>query len=686
MRHGTSGSSAPCRPRHRQHFVLRPRSFAGPALPIARTATLRLLLSLTARTLAAVRAVDPVTPRSPYGIARAARRSPSRAWRIGIAAILSVTGAWAAPVTAQTGRDAPSAAPSASAALESFRIADRDPASEVKCGAWAAYRPAQVAELTLRRIEIDADGMDAGSTALRRLGPLHVTSRPGSIRRLFGIDERRPVDTLAVAAGLRRLEASKLYRAITIESRTCIPSTPSVDVTGTQAELRVHTIDAWSAAVTVRATSGAPLSVMLLEHNLAGTGRSLGVGVAAAGRHVGMSVTGRDATIARGHAIAAARYNTYADGRGWRATLDSRAAAPLPPWTLNVEAVSSRRIQPRDSALVVQPHAPDSAAAVGVTTPTLDSLYLPIHEGYSLTHDVRSVVIGRRIAGGRARALYVYAGLEGVHDELHVAPEAEVIGPQDVSRSFTGRLLGVGLHSASYVGVPWLNPGGGVVMVPVGLEGEAVVSRGVNRETDRRIAHLDAWIGRVSMPFGGRVILLTDAWASGYQEADTVSDAAVRGDAQLLVAARNGLWSLQLAHEQIENPDPDSHALTSVDPIRQVVSPRSQLAEAATVFEAERDFDLGCHVMHRMIGAAPFVAWAIHKGTLDPNYDDPTDLNALVIGVGLRLRGSNPYDAPVRVDIGEPIRRTLDEPRRWYIGVQLGTTLNANRHRLGWGG
>ncbi|GAC1692122.1 MAG: hypothetical protein NVS9B3_10660 [Gemmatimonadaceae bacterium] len=502
----------------------------------------------------------------------------------------------------------------------------------------------------------------------------HTRTREGVARRLLGIEVGDTLGYATLADAVRRLRATSLFSIINLRAAACAD--------GQTALVTLITRDAWSTRPVVRAASATSAAATLEERNVLGSGRAATVGVASDGATMGLRLGATDPTLFRGQMIATARYAGFPDGRSWSLQLATPEAAVYTPWHLFVVHAMSRRALGADSLSIFVP----ATTPTDTTPATPDTtLFLPLRSGYDLRRDVSQILVGHQILASPARAVYALAGWERSWTTLQVKPEQRTLGAQTVERRFAGPDVGIGMRGGRMAVVRWALPDSTPLEVPRGFEGEVVVGLGREQTLGVPMRHLDAWAGRAWVVFD-RLIVATDAWASGFQRTDTtpgIENGRLRGAIQLFTPGRRGLWKLRIAAERIRSADPDVHALTISDPLLQVVSPRTRLAEAAFVAQLERTFELmqarGQHVQ-----GALFAATSARRGTLDPNFENPVNLYADVVGAGLRLVPPSPTAGAVQLDVGYPFTHSRYVKARWYVALVVARPLLAGRSRDGW--
>jgi hypothetical protein len=323
----------------------------------------------------------------------------------------------------------------------------------------------------------------------------------------------------------------------------------------------------------------------------------------------------------------------------------------------------------RDTALVLTPK--DSAALAADTLGgSLDSTYTPVREGYRLVRSTANVLAGRRVASTPAGRVYLLLGMERVRADLHVAPERLTLGAQDVQRDFIGPTAGIALRATDYTDVGWYPSPDRPLQLPRGLEFDVVLSRGREAASGLPMMHLDSWFGLTLAP-APLGLLLVDRWMSEYRSEGIVSNGATRTSVRWIRPTGAGRWVLRYGHESIDNPDPDVHALTTFDPIRQVVSPRSNLAESAHTLLVEHDWRLPMTVSHHPFALAVLGAASRRRGTLSENANDPVQLQAVVLGLGARLWPASPTEGPIELNVGYPLQRSAVGRPGWFVTLQV---------------
>ncbi len=510
------------------------------------------------------------------------------------------------------------------------------------------------------------DSISVVTAGVGHIGPFdwlrfaHMTTRPDLVRDAFGVRAGAPLDTAELQYGLRRVRALDLFADVQLSVASCA---------GPGIHLRLQTTDRWTETVQARYASGPGLSLLVTERSVLGRGISVSAGFLADNGRLAPSAVVRDPLLFHGTSIAALSGTRYADGAVVGLTFVPTSAVSASDWLLWGRVSSSHRAVPRDTALVLTPK--DSAALLADTLGnSLDSTYAPITEGYSLVRSSANVLVGRRIASIPLGRVYLLAGVERVTADLHVAPEQLTLGAQDVERFFVGPTAGVALRATDYTDIAWYVSAERPLQLPRGLEMDVVLSRGHETVSDLPMTHLDSWLG-VTLTPAGLGLLTLDWWSSGYRSEGVVSNGTTRARVGWIHPTSAGRWLLRLGWEDITNPDPDVHALTTFDPIRQVISPRSNLAESARTLLVEHDWRLPITVMHHPFAVALFGAASRRHGTLSESAVDPTYLQGAVLGFGPRLWPAVPSEGMIELNVGYPLVRSAIGGTGWFASLQV---------------
>ena len=503
---------------------------------------------------------------------------------------------------------------------------------------------------------------------------LHARTRPEVLRRELLFAAGDTVDTLRIAESLRRLRALPYLQSSRIEAQDCRPTLPAVPgaVASTALppiQLIVDTRDTWSTHPEVRLSRPTPV-LGLTEHNLLGTGRTIGVGLVSNAGHLGAATTVAD-PFGFGTGISTrAAYQRYVDGSASTLTVGRHQVSLADRWRTEVDLLDLRR-EPR-SAL-----------------------------GDHFERTAISVLGGVRLSPPQAdHVIHFLGGMFGEQVALSAAPTATIIGPATVYRRLVAPIVGLSLTPARFDTLTWLLPDHALVDVPRTIAGEFVVGVGPGTESQSNVAgqpalalpgvgqHLamtyaDGWLGREWRP-SDHSRIVTDLWGSGFRDRGTWQSSTMRGAMTADQGAPNGLWEVTVAGEQLTDPDPDVRALTMFDRLLHYLPPRSQLSETACAMSVERTRHLRRLNSAVVLDGGLFAATTWHWEPAAPvtaavNRADPLAVSAL--GVSLSLLPSRQGQSLIRVDFGVPLGATAGVSRKPRLVLMVVPWLESLRHR-----
>lgn len=413
--------------------------------------------------------------------------------------------------------------------------------------------------------------------------------------------------------------------------------------------LTVTTHDGWSTRPTLRVGSNSS-TLRLTERNLFGTGREASVSVKSDAGRVGVGAALRDPWFLGGPLALEVGTNSYRDGSEWYASVARSERSVFDLW--GVEANAARAVR-------------DPVRGVG--------------DAFRRT--TTSFLVSRRLWVSDAAVTALVGGAEYERTGLIAAFDAAIIGPDRVRREFTGLDVGVLRRSVAYDTLTWLLRGKGLVDVPLSLEVDALVGAGYERVSGEPTLHVDAWTGKMWLP-GRHSVLTGDVWGSGYWHPGHWQAATLRAALSYFRSAPRGFWTSRLAGEQLFEPDPDVRALASVDPTLEALPERARLAKIAFAASLERSLNLINPGRSYGLDAAIFSALSLRW---DPAAMSSEQLYVGVVGLGLRLAPAKPGRATPRLDIGFPIVRSADVPRKAFIALTVSPWLQQGRWRDGRG-
>lgn len=501
----------------------------------------------------------------------------------------------------------------------------------------------RLGSLTIRPRNVNAPGGFATSAVKY----LHAPTRAAVIWDDLDFQPGQPVDSIAILESVRRLRRSPLYSEVLLEGTRC----PD----GGETSFVLWTRDAWSLRGGVKKGSVGPTRFSLAELNLLGTGMSLALAQEAVDDRRSFSAAFSDPSLfgtrLRGSILA----RTYEDGRAWNWGVRTRVLGPFDRWRLAFLSSQIRR--------------------ANLSSATYN---------YSDVERRRSAfTISRRVFVGSTGVWALVTGVESERAHLTVLQPGPSIGRSVVYREFSAPMFGVARRSTTFHPLNWLVEDQSPTEVPVGIDGEVVMSIGHELNSNARLTHLDGWIGGTAMP-DSNTIVTGDVWSSGYWSADSVSNGTLRLAGAVYRSVPGGLWIVRGASERIYNPDPDMFALSNTDPMLRSLAPNTgHLAESALLLSVERAFHLYEHERRWGLDGALFVSYSQRHGNIDPGANDPQNLYAWVLGVGLRRVRDQAMQSPIRIDVGRAVSRSALLRDRWIVVISTAPWINAGRHRDG---
>jgi hypothetical protein len=290
--------------------------------------------------------------------------------------------------------------------------------------------------------------------------------------------------------------------------------------------------------------------------------------------------------------------------------------------------------------------------------------------------------------------LSAQAGAEYRRAELTAAFDAPLVGPGMVRRDLVAFDVGLRRRSVAFDTVTWLLPGSGLVDVPLSFEADALIGTGYDRASGVPVTHVDLWLGKMFVP-APRSLFTADLWTSGYRSPSQWSGGSLRGSVAYFRQAPRGLWSARLAAERLFDPDPDVRALATADPATPAFSQRGRFAEGAASLSIERSVRLVGLSRSWALDGASFGAWSTRwdaatrrivtadgRALVAPEVEGPSEyLSTGVLGFGLRLSPKKAGRATARLDVGYPVLRFGDIPRRPFIAIGISPWLDQGRRR-----
>jgi len=473
----------------------------------------------------------------------------------------------------------------------------------------------------------------------RALDNLHVRTRESTVERQILFAAGDTIDTLAVGESIRRLRRDRYLRDVELRGVRC----------GDQpVDLVLATRDDWSVKPKLQMRSSGNSEIGVTERNFLGSGRELSLHVRSQQGRVGIGVTLDDPWFLGSRVGASLGEDTYREGQEWTALFRLREPTVLAPWGAELGGIQST-------------YAPAGAASDRFDRASAHLL------------------VRRRLFYGASAVGSLLVGAEAERAELRAAPNAPIVGPSLVTRSFTGLSVGAARAAVAYDTLTWMLPNDAIVDVPLAFESEAVVSVGRDAALDAPTLHVDLWSGKAWLP-SRRSLVVADLWTSAYAWSGRWDAATFRTALAYYQAAPRGFWSARLTAERLFNPDPDVRSFVTVDPTAQLLPDSRRLAEAALGLSAEREVRLRPLTRSWALDGSVFAAASSRWDAVQPS---PEHLDVGVLGLGLRLAPARAGRATARLDVGFPVVGSSLLRKGPYIAIGISPWWGDERHRAG---
>ena len=480
--------------------------------------------------------------------------------------------------------------------------------------------------------------------AARLLNVLHPVSQEGVIRRQLLFAPGDTVDTMMVGETMRRLRAQRLFSDAVILARRCDPAGG--------VGLLVRTRDTWTLRPTARLRTGNQLSIGIEDKNFLGSGRTVAVTREMSLRGNGAAATFSDPFFLGTSTVASLRLANLAGAHAFRLGLRQHEYSVFDRWS--VEGSVAR-------------------LSYGDTVVTEKAL-----------HTINAMtMVGRQIAASENSVTKALVGIE-FDSAASISPSAHraaAVGMAHV-RSYLGLDLGLQRRTAQFDSASWIVPGRGFLDVPMGWEGEGVISAGDERDIGGAVFKYDLWTGHVWMPGRGRIVML-DGWASAYLGRGVDRNQITRASLIYRTEAWRGMWGLRVTAEQLAELDPDRRGL-SLMPLADYTSPL--LGPLATRGGRSLAGSIDRDVRVMPVGAASVLnVGGFFASSYRWHVSDPVtrQLAAGVVGTRLRILSANGTVGSIRLDVGFPVFRSAVLPSRPYVVISYGSLFDASRQRDG---
>ena len=480
--------------------------------------------------------------------------------------------------------------------------------------------------------------------AARLLNALHPVSQEGVIRRQLLFAPGDTVDTMMVGETMRRLRAQRLFSDAVILARRC-------DASG-GVGLLVRTRDTWTLRPTARLRTGNQLSVGVEDRNFLGSGRTVALTREMSLRGNGAAATFNDPFFLGTSTVASLRLANLAGAHAFRLGLRQHEYSVFDRW--HVEGSVAR-------------------LSYGDTVVTEKAL-----------HTINAMtMVGRQVSASENSVTNALAGVEfDSAASISATAHRTIAAGMPHVRSYLGLDVGLQRRTAQFDSASWIVPGRGFLDVPMGWEGEAVVSAGEERDLGVAAFKYDLWTGRVWMPGRGR-ILMVDGWASAYLGREVDRNQITRVSMMYRSEAWRGMWGMRVTAEQLAELDPDRRGL-SLMPLADYTSPLLGALATRGGRSVAGSLDRDIRVMR--VGAASVLNFGgFFASSYRWDVDDPAinQLAAGVLGTRLRILSANGTIGSIRLDVGFPVFRSASLPSKPYFVISYGTLFDASRQRDG---
>ena len=342
--------------------------------------------------------------------ARISRRGlgVERAVAIALVAVLACIRKVEAQSAGDSGRsidriDRGAACPSAeAAALE--RLAANDP---------VALRNVlrETAGLPIRALHIVSLGLTELGERISVAQRLHSRTRTATVRKLLQFGEGDTVDTLRITESMRRLRRTRFLADAGLLIARC------TDRTGVSITIVTH--DSWSARPTLKLSGGTAASMIgVEERNLLGSGRAARLYVRADDGRLGVGASYTDPWAIGSWAGATLARNSFRDGSQWLVALHTTERSLLDLWRaeLSLSRATRLSLSPRER---------------------------------SVHREAATFLAQRRLFVSNASVTALLVGAESQRTAVAAEPNAALVGPSSVRRSFSGLDIGLATRSLS---------------------------------------------------------------------------------------------------------------------------------------------------------------------------------------------------------------------------------------------
>lgn len=467
----------------------------------------------------------------------------------------------------------------------------------------------------------------------------HSTTRAAVIRRDLLFAPGETLDTLRMAASLRRLRQRSYLSDVFIEGHVCPPSN---DV-----DLVVRTYDRWTTKPRLAVQSTSSLAG-IEEDNIFGTGSAGSLSLAVRENKVGASV-GYESPWALGTPLSLKlRASIYPDGEDFRLRLRSSERTIFDRWRREV-ILSSYSSHVKGTAF------------------------------QQFRRRTALVTFGRRFSESASSIDAVLFGADYERTSLNAPDIAPVVGPRLVRRQYFGPKIGLSRRAAVFDTLTWLMQKQVIVDIPLGIEWEGIAGAGHEQVSRQPALFLSAWAGKMWVPTPEQ-LFQADFWTTGYRISHRGNwDAgSVRTAFHTYRKIGDGVFSTHWAAEKLVNPDPDVRALGNIDITSYLLTKRYRLAEEAYAGSVQRTVHIGNLGRGIAIDGAGFFAGSYRWSSPVSQHDH---FGVLAAGTGLRLVPGTPGSGGLRLDLLYPLLRSSVVKNKPVFAISISPWLEASRQR-----
>ena len=173
-------------------------------------------------------------------------------------------------------------------------------------------------------------------------------------------------------------------------------------------------------------------------------------------------------------------------------------------------------------------------------------------------------------------------------------------------------------------------------------------------------------------PFRGRAELANFEWGKSMLER-----------MRYVAPAESGALAVDVLVRMRDPEGLAKYALSTSDPVLRSLAPSTRLAESAVTVSLERSITVYSTEGRWALDAVPFVQYSERHRSVDITLPEPTNPQAMLIGIGWRRVRNQPTQAPLRLDIAKTVWLSGGLPNRWVFVLSTQPWLAFGRNRDG---